>query len=218
MMKKITVMSLGILALSACSKQDQTKVEASTIQVPADVKKAAGVLTQAEASGEVAIKGNPQGEIDPDSVPGGQFGAANSPSSAPLAKVPAGVQRAPSGLSWKVLKMGPGPKPKCGQEVSVHYTGRLQDGTVFDSSKMNGRPPLTFNVGTGRVIKGWDQALSDMLLGERREVTIPPHLAYGDRAMGPIPANATLVFEMELIGLLREASTPCDWAKWPAAK
>ena len=81
----------------------------------------------------------------------------------------------------------------------MHYTGRLLDGTVFDSSIERGEP-LEFRAGTGRVIPGWDETVIDMQRGERRLIVIPPELAYGDRAVGGvIPANSFLVFEMELV-------------------
>ncbi|KAJ5130365.1 uncharacterized protein N7515_006404 [Penicillium bovifimosum] len=88
-----------------------------------------------------------------------------------------------------------------GDKVSMHYRGTLQaDGSEFDSSyKRNS--PLTFALGTGRVIKGWDQGLLDMCIGEKRTLTIPPEFGYGSRSMGPIPAGSTLIFETELVGI-----------------
>ncbi|CAL5872648.1 uncharacterized protein PFLUO_LOCUS6914 [Penicillium psychrofluorescens] len=88
-----------------------------------------------------------------------------------------------------------------GDTISMHYRGTLQsDGSEFDASyKRN--TPLTFKLGTGRVIKGWDQGLLDMCIGEKRTLTIPPEFGYGDRGVGPIPGGATLVFETELMGI-----------------
>ena len=80
------------------------------------------------------------------------------------------------------------------------YRGTLLDGTPFDASYDRGQP-LTFKLGSGQVIKGWDQGLTDMCIGEKRKLTIAPELAYGDRAMGPIPAGSVLVFETELVGI-----------------
>ncbi|HAJ28005.1 MAG TPA: peptidylprolyl isomerase, partial [Syntrophus sp. (in: bacteria)] len=89
-----------------------------------------------------------------------------------------------------------------GALVEAHYTGRLLDGTKFDSSVDRGEP-LMFLVGRGEVIKGWDEAFRSMKKGEKRILIIPPGLAYGDRSMGTIPPNATLIFEVELINFLQ---------------
>jgi FKBP-type peptidyl-prolyl cis-trans isomerase len=89
-----------------------------------------------------------------------------------------------------------------GDIVSVHYTGRLTDGTEFDSSVKRGQP-ITFPLGQGRVIRGWEEGLQGMQVGEKRQLTIPPNLAYGEQGQGPIPANSTLVFDVELVGLRR---------------
>ncbi|KAF9976358.1 Peptidyl-prolyl cis-trans isomerase fpr2 [Actinomortierella ambigua] len=89
-------------------------------------------------------------------------------------------------------------KSKDGDNLSMHYTGLLVDGTKFDSSLDRNRP-FDFTLGWGMVIKGWDQGLKEMCIGEKRKLTIPHHLAYGERAMGPIPAKATLIFDVELL-------------------
>lgn len=110
--------------------------------------------------------------------------------------------RKPSGLMYVVLKEGEGPVPASGALVEAHYTGRLVDGTKFDSSVDRGKP-LHFVVGTGNVIKGWDEAFLSMKKGEKRILIIPPDLAYGERGMGSIPPDATLIFEVELIYFLQ---------------
>ena len=84
-----------------------------------------------------------------------------------------------------------------GDTVSVHYTGTLDDGEVFDSSA--GRGPLTFTVGSGQVIAGWEQGVEGMRIGGKRKLTIPPRLGYGKRGAGSIPPNATLIFDIELL-------------------
>lgn len=90
---------------------------------------------------------------------------------------------------------------KIGDKISVHYTGKLLDGTVFDSSLPRKRP-IQFTLGKGQVIKGWDEGLMEMCIGEKRKLIIPPNLAYGSRgAGGVIPPDATLIFETELTGI-----------------
>jgi len=104
-----------------------------------------------------------------------------------------------SGLRMIVHKEGNGEKPSTGQTVSVHYTGLLETGNKFDSSHDRGNP-ISFPLGKGRVIKGWDEAIALMSKGEKRTLVIPPELGYGERgAGGAIPPNATLIFEVELV-------------------
>ena len=107
----------------------------------------------------------------------------------------------PSGLKYIELEEGTGATPKPGQKVEVHYTGTLENGTKFDSSRDRGKP-FEFNIGTGQVIKGWDEGLSTMKVGGRRQLIIPAELGYGSRgARGMIPPNATLLFDVELLGV-----------------
>lgn len=98
------------------------------------------------------------------------------------------------------LKVGTGAEATTGKTVSVHYVGTLTDGTKFDSSRDRGEP-FSFKLGNGDVIKGWDQGVAGMKVGGKRKLTIPPDLAYGSRAIGSIPANSTLVFEVELLAV-----------------
>lgn len=96
------------------------------------------------------------------------------------------------------LTPGSGIEATDGKNVTVHYTGTLTDGTKFDSS-LDRNSPFTFTLGSGQVIQGWDQGVKGMKTGGKRKLTIPPQLGYGANAQGPIPANSTLVFEVELL-------------------
>ena len=102
-------------------------------------------------------------------------------------------------LKITINKEGSGERAEIGMSVSVHYTGKLEDGTVFDSSVPRGQP-FTFTLGAGQVIKGWDLGVEGMTIGEKRNLVIPPHLGYGIRGAGAtIPPNATLIFDVELL-------------------
>ena len=107
----------------------------------------------------------------------------------------------PSGLTIDDIVVGNGAAAATGQKVKVHYTGWLTNGTKFDSSK-DRNDPFVFPLGAGSVIKGWDEGVQGMKVGGKRKLTIPPALGYGARgAGGVIPPNATLVFEVELLGV-----------------
>lgn len=97
-------------------------------------------------------------------------------------------------------KHGEGDEVQSGDYVTIHYTGWLEDGTVFDSSVKRGMP-FECRIGVGEVIAGWDMGVLGMKKGGKRKLTIPPELAYGDNAVSIIPANSTLIFEVELLGI-----------------
>ena len=115
------------------------------------------------------------------------------------------MQKTPSGLQYEDVKVGTGAQPKTGQTCVMHYTGWLWEneakGKKFDSSVDRGKP-LEFPLGQGRVIKGWDEGIATMKVGGKRTLLIPPTLGYGARGYGSglIPPNATLLFEVELLG------------------
>lgn len=103
------------------------------------------------------------------------------------------------GIRFKILQEGTGPKPVSGNRVTVHYVARLLDGTEFDSSAKAGKP-YTFQLMSGRVIRGWDEAVIDMRKGERRLIVVPYKYAYGSNGRPPVvPPRAPLVFEIELL-------------------
>ena len=97
--------------------------------------------------------------------------------------------------------VGTGDTATAGQSVTVHYVGTLTNGTMFDASRNHGSQGFTFKLGAGEVIQGWDQGVAGMKVGGKRKLTVPPELAYGNQSVGGglIPANSTLVFEVELL-------------------
>ncbi|KAJ1924602.1 hypothetical protein IWQ60_005087 [Tieghemiomyces parasiticus] len=104
------------------------------------------------------------------------------------------------GVTRKVIQAGTGPRPQTGQKVDMLYTGKLTDGTVFDSTAKRNNQPFSFTVGVGQVIRGWDEGVPQMNVGEKAELTISPDYGYGASGVGKIiPANAVLIFEVELL-------------------
>ncbi|KAK9240183.1 hypothetical protein V1525DRAFT_396192 [Lipomyces kononenkoae] len=118
------------------------------------------------------------------------------------------------GITKKIPKEQCKRKSRNGDLVYIHYTGRLKDGTVFDSS-IGRDSPFQFTLGQGQVIAGWDKGILGMCVGEKRKLTIPPHLGYGDKGVGRIPAGATLIFDAELVSIA--GYTPSSGVQAPAA-
>ncbi len=117
------------------------------------------------------------------------------------ANLQSGAVKTPSGLTYLVTQKGTGRQPKAGETVVVHYTGTLTDGTKFDSSRDRGQP-FSFVLGAGQVIKGWDEGIAQLKIGDQAILVIPPTIGYGARgAGGVIPPNATLIFIVELVDI-----------------
>jgi FKBP-type peptidyl-prolyl cis-trans isomerase len=140
----------------------------------------------------------------------GEQGALTAPNAkpAPIPDIPPAlptakgeVKTTASGVKYETLKEGTGAVAKVGQHVTVHYTGTLDDGRKFDSSR-DREKPFEFDIGMGRVIKAWDEAVPGMRIGERRKLTVPPAAGYGAQGQPPkIPPNATLIFDVELLNV-----------------
>ena len=181
------------------------------------IRPAAG-LAVAAVLGLAAWQATAQNDA-PATRPAGSGDDAMNPTNATNDPAAGGdFQTTGDGLRYKITQAAGEPMTaKDGDVVMVHYTGKLEDGTVFDTSLKPRNPgrvskiePLTFTLGKGEVIPGWDQGIKGMKVGEKRTLVIPPKLAYGERgAGGVIPPNATLVFDVYLVG---------DWRPEPATQ
>lgn len=126
---------------------------------------------------------------------------AKAMAEAQMEKLAAGFDKTNSGLRYKIIQKGNGPKAEKGKTVSVHYEGALDNGQVFDSSYKRNQP-IDFTLGIGQVIPGWDEGIGLLQVGDKARFVIPSHLAYGSTgAGGVIPPNATLIFDVELMGV-----------------
>jgi FKBP-type peptidyl-prolyl cis-trans isomerase FkpA len=132
-------------------------------------------------------------------IVGGVIMLTNNNGSKPAASPSPSASQATS-LGIKDTTVGTGAEAVAGKSVTVNYTGKLTNGTVFDSSYSRNQP-FTFTLGAGQVIKGWDEGVVGMKVGGTRELTIPPSLGYGNQAAGSIPPNSTLIFTIQLVSV-----------------
>jgi peptidylprolyl isomerase len=133
--------------------------------------------------------------------------ARRKPKTTVAARTSSLIKTLPSGLSYIVTHSGEGRQPLAGERVIVNYTGLLGNGVKFDSSLDRGQP-FSFELGKGRVIKGWDEGISKLHVGDQATLIIPPLMAYGEKGIGPIPPNSTLIFIVELMGIEETPKTP----------
>jgi FKBP-type peptidyl-prolyl cis-trans isomerase len=173
---------------STATKSTATKSTATKSAMPTKSTTVHHTGTKATAGKTVAKKRTPVTKVDPN---------------APTPVTGAGTTT-PTGLQYWDIKPGTGTTAAAGQKVEVQYTGWLTDGHKFDSSVGTGRN-FAFMLGQGQVIKGWDEGVAGMKVGGKRQLRIPPQLAYGDRGFpGAIPAGSTLVFDVELMGVANQ--------------
>jgi FKBP-type peptidyl-prolyl cis-trans isomerase len=152
-------------------------------------------LTEPPKQEQIQTEPAGSAEVKPAANPSASASAAKPAETAKPAEAPPSNEK----LEMKDLVVGKGTEAKKGDSVKVHYVGTLPDGKEFDSSKKHGQP-FEFELGAGRVIKGWDEGVAGMKIGGKRKLTVPPSLGYGARGFPPvIPPNSTLIFEVELL-------------------
>jgi len=161
-----------------------------------------GARASTPAAAPAPAAAAPPAAVAPTARPVSTASAASKPGATGAPAAPAGAVTTPSGLQYIDNVTGTGPKPQKGQTVIVHYTGYLDNGTVFDSSRQRNQP-FEFVIGTGAVIKGWDEGVATMNIGGQRRLIIPPALGYGAAGAGSgrIPPNSRLTFDVELIAI-----------------
>jgi len=205
----IVLAAVSALAFSGCNKQESSTTEVTTEDTAAPAESAETTPDATPAAEETA----PVAEVTPaepaatptDAAPAPATPAAETPadaaSDAAAAPAPGGEVTLPGGTKYTDVVLGTGAEAVAGKTVVVHYTGTLENGNQFDSSR--GGQPFEFNLGAGQVIKGWDNGVAGMKVGGQRKLTIPSVEGYGETGTpgGPIPPNATLLFDVELLGV-----------------
>lgn len=199
-MRTLSLVALGSLLLVALAGCGGSTPEAADTKKPAETN-TASTATPSETKPTEDKKATPELKTE---APKTEATKGDKPTTIdPSIKLPAGAEKlkfkiTPSGLQYADLKEGKGNFPQEGQTVITHYTGSLTDGTVFDSSKKSGEP-LPFTLGTPNIIKAWNETVATMKPGGKRVIVVPSALGYGEQGRGPIPPNATMVFEIELL-------------------
>jgi peptidylprolyl isomerase len=199
MQKHVFLAAALALALSACAATKNSNTDTGEKTTEATAATTSTVAEGAKAPAADVVETPTTAPANhPDSAPA-------NPDSAPAAPAAAGdLVTLDSGLQYRDLIVGSGASPQKGQTVVVHYTGWLSEdgepGAKFDSSLDRGET-FKFPIGAGRVIKGWDEGVATMKIGGRRRLIVPPDLGYGDRDLGVIPPNSTLIFDVQLFGL-----------------
>ena len=185
-MKKLAAVSVGVgLFLVGCGEAPPEEASVEEVPVEAVEPEPAPEIVEPEVA--VVEPAAPAPVVTPP------------PPAPPVVKEKAPVMvTTATGLKYEVLELGEGVNPSLSDTVTVHYRGELLDGTVFDSSYDRGQP-TSFPL--GRVVKGWQEGIQLMPVGSKYRFEIPPALAYGDRGVGPIPPNSTLIFHVELLGI-----------------
>ncbi len=192
-MKMLLAVALAAsVALAACG--DDNKNGSATKPAGSGATQVTGGV-RPSSSATAGQAGQPASPAAQGTAADGQASDGNAPG---IPELKGQIVTTASGLRYIDEKVGDGASPAKGQTATVHYTGWLTNGKKFDSSVDRGTP-FTFNIGQGRVIKGWDEGVATMKIGGKRRLIIPASLGYGASGSPPIPANATLIFDVELL-------------------